>query len=196
MVQTDGNDDPNIYSHLENECLYNGEWKYDVKKYGCTECIKRSHPANGKIWCNSPTNEAGSKCILTCNPGFIPVQKTLTTCLYKNETQEFLWDVEDYQLQCTESVALVVGGILASTEYTDTVEILAPGYKCKYLYVANYPHKIVGVSAGYTLGQNIVCGGGMMEYIECHRCVICNDCNNYLRKLTPNLRSEKEGARE
>ena len=76
---------------------------------------------------------------------------------------------KDYQLQCIQSVGLVVGGMLPSTEYTDHVEILAPGYTCKYNNLPNYPYKIVGVAVGYTLGQNIVCGGGIMEYVKCHR---------------------------
>ena len=47
----------------------------------------------------------------------MPIQKTMTTCLYHNATKQFMWDVEDYQLQCIQSVGLVVGGILPSTEY-------------------------------------------------------------------------------
>ena len=93
----------------------------------------------------------------------------MTTCLYHNASKQFMWDVEDYQLQCIQSVGLVVGGMLPSTEYTDHVEILAPGYTCKYSNLPNYPYKIVGVALGYTLGQNIVCGGGIMEYVHCHR---------------------------
>ena len=27
---------PTLYNKLENECLYNGQWKYDVQDWGCT----------------------------------------------------------------------------------------------------------------------------------------------------------------
>ena len=91
-------------------------WKYTLlqcfsfksfmKTFLFSECRKRQHPPNGKIRCESSTNAVGSSCYLRCNPGFIPVQQTMTTCLYHNETGLYIWNVEDYQLQCIESVGL------------------------------------------------------------------------------------------
>ena len=52
-------------------------------------------------------------------------------------------------------MGLVIGGMLPSTEYTEQVEILAPGYNCKYRTIDNYPHKIVGVASGFTLGITV-----------------------------------------
>ena len=64
------------------------------KKSIQTECSKRLHPPNGKIRCESATNSLGSSCYLTCNPGYMPIQKTMTTCLYHNASKQFMWDVE------------------------------------------------------------------------------------------------------
>ena len=64
------------------------------KKCLQTECSKRLHPPNGKIRCESATNSLGSSCYLTCNPGYMPIQKTMTTCLYHNASKQFMWDVE------------------------------------------------------------------------------------------------------
>ena len=134
-------------------------------------------------------------------------------------------------------MGLVIGGMLPSTEYTEQVEILAPGYNCKYRTIDNYPHKIVGVASGFTLGitvhkyntehiiwsssdihiiwstekhqhnayittflitikmdtltlgQNIVCGGGMMEYIHCHKGPYTNyfDCGFWPHPFVDNF---------
>ena len=65
-----------------------------VKILFLTECSKRLHPPNGKIRCESATNSLGSSCYLTCNPGYMPIQKTMTTCLYHNASKQFMWDVE------------------------------------------------------------------------------------------------------
>ena len=83
---------------------------------------------------------------------------------------------------CVEPVGLIIGGIARNYSYLDEVEILAPGMDCTIpeeskfdamtgkkvpTGIANYPAKVIGASAGFFQGQNIVCGGAIENYTEC-----------------------------
>ena len=92
-----------------------------------------------------------------------------TRCIRDQETNDFQWDLEDGRLQCIEPVGLVIGGIKETYDYTNNVEILAPGFQCLRTDYPVYPHKIIGLAGGYTRGLNIVCGGAKMEYVECKK---------------------------
>ena len=63
--------------------------------------------------------------MLQCNAGFIPLGKTLMTCL---ETQD--WDVAQSEFRCIEPIGLIIGGIAQNYNYLDEVEVLAPGFDC------------------------------------------------------------------
>ena len=86
----------NFFKHFPNPNIFQqySSTKNLDKKSIQTECSKRLHPPNGKIRCESATNSLGSSCYLTCNPGYMPIQKTMTTCLYHNASKQFMWDVE------------------------------------------------------------------------------------------------------
>lgn len=92
------------------------------------------------------------------------------TCELDSETNQHDWNIAETEFACIEPIAFVIGGIAADYTYLNEVEVLAPGFDCsKQLPIVPYPHKIVGASAGYALGQSIVCGGGKFEYVECRR---------------------------
>ena len=131
--------------------------------------MRRYDPPNGKIKCESKTYEEGSYCYLSCNPGFIPLDQVKTRCIRDKETNDYQWDLEDGRLQCIEPIGLVIGGIKDTYDYTDNVELLAPGFQCLRTDFPAYPHKIIGLAGGYTRGLNIVCGGAKMEYVECKK---------------------------
>jgi hypothetical protein len=102
------------------------------------------------------------------------------TCELDSKTNQHDWDiVETEEFGCIEPIGFVIGGIAADTTYLNEVEILAPGYDCSMQPpIVPYPHRIVGSSAGYALGQSIVCGGAKFEYVECKRhaegSTVCN----------------------
>jgi hypothetical protein len=134
------------------------------------ECLGRSDPPNARLQCESKKLEQGSTCVLICDPGYIPVAKTIMTCELDSETNQHDWNIAETEFACIEPIAFVIGGIAADYTYLNEVEVLAPGFDCsKQLPIVPYPHKIVGASAGYALGQSIVCGGGKFEYVECRR---------------------------
>ncbi len=57
-----------------------------------------------------------------------------------------------------------------SCSYQDEVEVLAPGFNCDAQDpIPSYPTPIVGASAGFVLGQAIVCGGANEEYVDCRK---------------------------
>ena len=48
--------------------------------------------------------------------------------------------------------------------------MFAPGFDCaNQPAISAYPHQIIGASAGFILGQNIVCGGAIFDYKSCHK---------------------------
>ena len=136
--------------------------------FSFTECLKRFHPPHGKILCESIRFEQGSKCELKCNPGFIALDKMSTTCIFDEDLKDFIWDVEDERLQCVPAIGFLIGGIATNTKYLNEVEVFAPNIPCTS-QPPPYPHKIVGTVSGFIGGQNIVCGGGIMEYIDCSK---------------------------
>ena len=87
--------------------------------------MPRPDPPNSRLVCESKKFESGSTCMLQCNAGFIPLGKTLMTCL---ETQD--WDVAQSEFRCIEPIGLIIGGIAQNYNYLDEVEVLAPGFDC------------------------------------------------------------------
>ena len=96
--------------------------------------------------------------------------------------KDFDWDISPEEFICVEPVGLIIGGIARNYSYLDEVEILAPGMDCTIpeeskfdamtgkkvsTGIANYPAKVIGASAGFFQGQNIVCGGAIENYTEC-----------------------------
>lgn len=153
---------------LNITCIYNGEWSANPTDYGCTECLRKYDPPNGKFICESKRYALDSKCLLKCDPGYIPYDQVSTTCLFSQKTEDFEWSIEDDRLRCVRAIAFIIGGIQSNYEYTNEVEIFSPGVDC-LSQPPNYPHPIVGTSSGFSRGQNIVCGGGRMEYAECSK---------------------------
>ena len=96
--------------------------------------------------------------------------------------KDFDWDMSPEEFICVEPVGFVIGGIAKDYSYLSEVEILAPGLDCtippeskfdpmtgkELTYdITDYPHEIIGASAGHMLGQNIVCGGAIVDYADC-----------------------------
>ena len=143
------------YDHLVVTCLYNGQYDTDVTKFGCTECLKRSDPPNGKYICDSKRYEAGSACILSCNTGYIPIGETQMICEMDDDTGDFVWNKEPQLFSCVEPLAFIIGGQSDSLNYLDEVEVLAPGFDCSAQEISPYPLSIIGASAGYISGKSI-----------------------------------------
>lgn len=90
------------------------------------------------------------------------------TCVQDTRTLEFDWNLDEAEFKCVLPIGFVIGGIGKDYTYLDEVEVLAPGFKCSKLSkMAPYPHKIIGASAGFVLGQSVVCGGAIFAYVEC-----------------------------
>ena len=101
--------------------------------------------------------------MLQCNPGYIPLGKTMMTCLNTKD-----WDIDQSEFICIQPVGMVIGGIAKNYDYLNEVEVLAPGLDCSTQGLFEpYPYKIIGASGGFTIGQNIVCGGATKTYVEC-----------------------------
>ena len=84
--------------------------------------------------------------MLQCDPGYIPLGKTLMTCLGLD------WDIQENEFRCIEPVGLVIGGIAQNYDYLNEVEVLAPGFDCtEQGPFEPYPHQVIGASAGYLL---------------------------------------------
>ena len=98
----------------------------------------------------------------------MPVFRTQTTCIFSAKENDFVWDAPEGELQCMKAIGLIIGGIKADYLYTNEVEVFAPNLPCQ-ISPPNYPHKIVGTVSGFSLGKFIACGGGVMEYVECHK---------------------------
>ena len=159
---------PNLTDDLTIECLYNGQWDIDVTDYGCTECLRRFDPPNGKVKCQSKRYAEGSKCEIICDPGYIPLDQISTTCEFDKKLNDYVWSFEDDRLQCVKAISLIIGGIQSNYEYINDVEVFSAGLACS-TSPPNYPHDIVGTVGGFLHGQNIVCGGGKMEYVDCSK---------------------------
>lgn len=159
---------PTLTDDLTLTCLYNGQWDKEITEYGCTECLRRNNPANGRVVCESKRYAEGSKCEIKCDPGYIPLDQIITTCILDEKLNDFVWDVDDNRLICVRAISLLIGGIGTDYQYLDDVEVFAPGMSC-LTHPPAYPHKIVGTVGGFTRGTNIVCGGGVMEYVDCSK---------------------------
>ena len=64
-------------------------------------------------------------------------------------------------------VGFVIGGIGTDFNYLNEIEVLAPEMTCNGQIMPDYPLKVIGSSAGFILGQNLVCGGATYDYAEC-----------------------------
>ena len=53
-----------LESKVTVECLYNGQWSYDIEHLNCTQCEKPTDPPNGKFVCQSFFFEEQSTCSL------------------------------------------------------------------------------------------------------------------------------------
>ena len=146
-----------------------------------SECQRKYDPPNGKIKCESKKYALDSKCYLICDDGFIPYDQSVTKCLYDKKTDDYVWDIDDIRLQCVRAIGLIIGGVQANYEYTNQVEVFAPGMTCTSA-PPPFPSTIVGTVSGFVNGLNIVCGGGKMEYVDCskHPVERSNDCDTDL----------------
>ena len=147
------------------------------------DCLPRSNPPNSKLVCESKKFEHGSTCMLQCDPGYIPLGQTLITCLWDKSEEDFLWDIDSSLFICVEPIGLIIGGIAQDYTYLNEIEILAPSMTCNRQKLPDYPMRVMGASAGFILGQNLVCGGATYEYTDCdihaERSQICDrniDC--------------------
>ena len=172
-----------VLTELVSTCLFNGAYDFDVQDFECTECLKRPDPNNGRILCESNKFLAGSTCVLECDPGYIPLGQTLITCLWDKSMEDFLWDIDSSLFICVEPIGLIIGGIAQDYTYLNEIEVLAPNLQCNGQKLTDYPMKVIGASAGFILGQNLVCGGAIYDYTECElhaeRSQICDrnvDC--------------------
>lgn len=157
-----------VYQVLKITCLFNGKYDFIVQDWNCTDCLKRPDPPNGHLKCSSFKFEAGSSCVLQCDAGYIPLGKTVMTCTFDKSIQDYDWTIDTDQFLCIEPIGLLIGGQAQDHSYLDQVEIFAPGFDCKHQPpLVPYPHKIIGASAGFIEGQNIVCGGAVYEYYSC-----------------------------
>ncbi len=77
------------------------------------ECIRSPDPPNGKMNCESKRYEEGSSCVLYCDPGYIPLGRTLMTCEYDTKVGDHDWNIPAVEFSCVEPVGLVIGGIAA-----------------------------------------------------------------------------------
>lgn len=65
------------------------------------------------------------------------------------------------------------------------MEIFAPGLNCLSKHLSPYPMQVVGAVGGFTRGLDIVCGGGVMEYVDCVKHVEgSNDCDRDIECVT------------
>ena len=155
-------------SSLTITCLFNGRYDRNIFDFACTDCLKRDDPPNGRLVCNSKRFEANSECSLLCHPGYIPLGQTVMTCQYETKTQDYDWNRQPDEFVCVRAVGLVIGGIAADSTYLSEVEVLAPGYDCeRQAPLPDYPLEVIGASAGFIQGHNLVCGGAAMTYVDC-----------------------------
>ncbi len=94
----------------------------------------------------------------------------MMTCIYDLNLLDHIWDIKAEEFVCVEPVGFVIGGIGDDKLYTDEVEILSPGFNCNSQPpIAPYPYKIIGVCAGFILGNAIACGGARFGYTDCRK---------------------------
>ena len=107
------------------------------------DCLPRPNPPNSELVCESKKFEHGSTCMLQCDPGYIPLGKTLMTCMGLD------WDIQENEFRCIEPIGLVIGGIAKNYDYLNEVEVLAPGFDCtEQKPFEPYPHQVIGASGG------------------------------------------------
>ena len=46
------------------ECLFNGQWSYNIQEFGCTQCQRPMKPLNGKFDCETFNFTEQSSCFL------------------------------------------------------------------------------------------------------------------------------------
>ncbi len=158
-----------LLDFLNVTCLYNGVWNQNVLDFGCTECLKRDHPANGQLICESKRFAQDSKCFLKCEPGYIAIDQVSMTCLFNEKHDDFEWSNEPETMQCVKAIGYLIGGIKSDYEYTNQVELFAPGLQCINSAPPPYPLKVMGTVSAFLHGQNIACGGAVMHYTDCSK---------------------------
>ena len=83
-------------------------YKYQFLQF--IECLRRADPPNGRLECESKRYEENSRCYLVCNPGYLPLGATTTTCIFKQDINDFDWDVDAPNFICVEPISLLIGG--------------------------------------------------------------------------------------
>ena len=160
-------EDGDLYDALPVTCLYNGKYDTNIFDFGCTECVRRDDPPNGKISCESKRYASGSSCYLQCDHGYIPIGKTKMTCEFDSKLDDFEWNLDEDQFKCVEPIGLVIGGQDDSLRYSNEVEIIALGFTCQSQFLNPFPLNLIGASAGFSDGESIICGGAIEAYREC-----------------------------
>ena len=74
------------------------------------ECLRRNNPPNGRLQCESARYEVNSRCYLVCDPGYLPLGMTQTTCVFKDDINDYDWDVEAANFVCIPPISLLIGG--------------------------------------------------------------------------------------
>ena len=59
-------------SQVQIECLYNGQWSYDIKQFGCAECERQAAMIEIEITLNAPlVKKRGKRVAESFNSSFI-----------------------------------------------------------------------------------------------------------------------------
>lgn len=155
-------------NQLAVTCRYNGQYDLEVTDYGCTECLGRADPGNGRLLCDSTRFESGSNCFLQCDQGYIPQAKTSMTCVYDADKADFDWNLRPDDFSCVKPVALLIGGQDESLRYLSEVEMLAPDLTCGDKIASQLPEPLMGAMGAFVNGLTILCGGATEGYLHCH----------------------------
>ncbi len=82
-----------------------------------TECDKIYNPPNGQVNCDSKRFAFDTSCYLSCNPGYIPIELSMTTCRTNRKTGDFEWDIHlASQFKCVQPVGFIIGGMDSNYE--------------------------------------------------------------------------------
>ena len=47
---------------------------------------------------------------MVCDPGYLPLGMTQTTCVFKDDINDYDWDVEAANFVCIPPISLLIGG--------------------------------------------------------------------------------------
>ena len=178
---------------MEVSCNINGEYEYPTNWPRCISsltCPMLTNPSHGAFMYGGDLIHEGTECRLVCNAGYLPDVLTTNTCLYDEDSDDYLWahseDMYRYVqcsclcrlffickrcwiiFRCVIQVGIVIGGISTEFRYLDHTEIFSPSIPpCHQQELAPFPHEVVGAVSGFVEGHGIVCGGAIMQYLEC-----------------------------